>query len=40
MNYGSGKEGEFSQEEDYMLSNPYHLVTLPTRLACDIFNLY
>ncbi|XP_024461322.1 transmembrane E3 ubiquitin-protein ligase FLY1 isoform X2 [Populus trichocarpa] len=22
----SGKEGEFSQEEDYMLSNPYHLL--------------
>ena len=28
MHYCSGKEGELSQEEDYILSNPYHLVTL------------
>jgi hypothetical protein len=40
MHYDSGKEGELSQEEEYILSNPYHLVTLPTQLLCDIFVIY
>ncbi|XP_059450973.1 transmembrane E3 ubiquitin-protein ligase FLY2-like [Corylus avellana] len=31
----SGKEGELSQEDDYLLSNPYHLVILLTRLIYD-----
>lgn len=26
--YHSGKEGELTQEDDYLLSNPYHLVML------------
>lgn len=26
----SGKEGEFGQEDDYILSNPYHLVIIIT----------
>ena len=33
--YCSGKEGELSQEDDYLLSNPYHLVMLLTRLIYD-----
>lgn len=31
----SGKEGELSQEDDYLLSNPYHLVMLLTQLIYD-----
>lgn len=33
--YCSGKEGELSQEDDYLLSNPYHLVMLLTQLIYD-----
>ncbi|KAG6742373.1 hypothetical protein POTOM_053244 [Populus tomentosa] len=30
MHYDSGKEGELSQEEEYILSNPYHLPVFAT----------
>ncbi|KAG6741269.1 hypothetical protein POTOM_054502 [Populus tomentosa] len=36
----SGKEGELSQEEEYILSNPYHLFSLSSFLYCLLFLLF
>lgn len=37
LSYCSGKEGELNQDEDYILSNPYHLVTHLSWCILELF---